>query len=30
MAKTSNALKITEKINRADLTLQEMVAEATY
>lgn len=29
MAKTSNALKIIEKINRSDSELQEMVAEAT-
>lgn len=29
MAKTSNALKILEKINRSDSELQEMVAEAT-
>jgi ribosome-binding protein aMBF1 (putative translation factor) len=29
MAKTSNALKILEKINRSDSNLQEMVAEAT-
>lgn len=29
MAKTSNALKILEKINRSDSKLQEMVAEST-
>lgn len=29
MAKTSNVLKIFEKINRSDSKLQEMVAEAT-
>lgn len=29
MAKTSNALKILEKINRSDFELQEMVAEST-
>lgn len=29
MEKTSNALKILEKINRSDSKLQEMVAEAT-
>ncbi len=28
MAKTSDALKIIEKINRTDLGMQEMVAEA--